>query len=51
MKAMIKWIILKLKKNLTDKLNNLNLEDDINGINEDDIYEEKETINEYDKLN
>ena len=52
MKAMIKWIILKLKKkNLTDKLNNFNLEDNINDINEDNIYEERETINEYDKLN
>ena len=39
------------KNNLTDKLNNLNLEDDINDINENDTYEERETLIEYDKLN
>ena len=27
------------------------MEDDINDINEDEIYEEREIINEYDKLN
>ena len=39
------------KNNLTDKLNNLNLEDDINDIIENDTYEERETLIEYDKLN
>ena len=47
----MKMMILEKKKKIANKLSGINLNDDLEEVGNSDLYEDNETLKEYDKMN